>query len=68
MEKQALEKMYHELVEQHRLLQTTHDDMLSEKDEALAQLRSERNEAERGRNDKADVMLRAELDRVRVDL
>ncbi|KAF5324552.1 hypothetical protein D9611_004474 [Ephemerocybe angulata] len=68
LEKESLEKMYRELVEQRRQLQTAHDDVVSEKDEALSQLRVSRNEVDVRRNDKADVMLRAELDRVRVDL
>lgn len=60
--------MYQNLLEEHRTLQTNFDDAVSEKDEALAQLRESRREIDTRRSDKADVMMRAEIDRLRVDL
>ncbi|TFK25027.1 hypothetical protein FA15DRAFT_376865 [Coprinopsis marcescibilis] len=70
-EKENLEKIYQLLVEENRRLQSSHEDVVSEKDEALAQLQHLRREADgrRGdRGDRADVYLRTELDRVRTEL
>lgn len=67
-EKETLEKVYTTLLEEHRALQTTHDDVVQEKEETLSQLRAVKRDAEGRRNEKADVMLRAEIDRLRVDL
>ena len=44
------------------------DDATAEKNDALAQLRALRQEMDDRRNEKADVMLRAEIDRLRSDL
>lgn len=66
-----MEKAYQQLMEEHRTLQSNLDDTLQEKEEAVARSRRyEREmEAEGRRNDgKADVMLRAEIDRLRADL
>ncbi|KIK63774.1 hypothetical protein GYMLUDRAFT_57431 [Collybiopsis luxurians FD-317 M1] len=68
-EKETLEKVYQQLLEEHRLLQTTHDDTLSERGDLIAQLKEARREADSRRSDgKADAMLRAEIDRLRTDL
>lgn len=67
-EKQTLEKVYHALLEEHRSLQTIHDDVLSEKEDAQAQLRQLRRDADTRRNEKADVMMRSEMDRIRLEL
>ncbi|KAI0057107.1 HOOK-domain-containing protein [Artomyces pyxidatus] len=67
-EKETLEKVYQALLEEHRTLQTNFDDIVSEKDEALARAREIQREADGRRNDKADVMMRAEIDRLRGDL
>ena len=67
-EKETLEKVYQDLLEGHRTLQTTYDDAVSEKNEALARAREVQREVDNRRNDKADVMMRAEIDRLRVDL
>ncbi|ETW85647.1 hypothetical protein HETIRDRAFT_379686 [Heterobasidion irregulare TC 32-1] len=67
-EKETLEKVYQTLLEEHRTLQTTYDDAVSEKNEALARAREVQREVDNRRNDKADVMMRAEIDRLRVDL
>ncbi|KAF5391835.1 hypothetical protein D9757_001675 [Collybiopsis confluens] len=68
-EKETLEKVYQQLIDEHRLLQTTHDDMVSERGDLVAQLKEARREVDNRRNDgKADAMLRAEIDRLRTDL
>lgn len=67
-EKETLEKVYQALLEEHRSLQTAHDDALSEKEEAHAQLRQLRREVDTKRNEKADVMMRSEMDRIRLEL
>ncbi|KAJ3563188.1 hypothetical protein NP233_g9106 [Leucocoprinus birnbaumii] len=67
-EKETLEKVYQSLIEEHRTLQSSYDDAVSEKEDALAQLRQAKRDAESRRNEKADVMLRAEMDRLRTEL
>ncbi|KAH9483838.1 Protein Hook-like protein 1 [Psilocybe cubensis] len=67
-EKETLEKVYQTLLEEHRALQTSHDDVLHEKEEAQAQLRQLQRETDTRRNDKADVMMRTEIDRLRAEL
>jgi protein HOOK3 len=56
------------LLEEHRTLQTNFDDVIAEKEEALTRLREVRREMDNRRNDKADVMMRAEIERLRTDL
>lgn len=56
------------LLEEHRSLQTNFDDVVSEKDDVLAQLKEARQEVDTKRNDKADGMMRAEIERLRADL
>ena len=60
--------MYQSLVNEHRTLQTSYDDAISEKDDALARAREIQREIDSRRNDKADVMMRAEIDRLRTEL
>lgn len=67
-EKETLEKVYQALLEEHRLLQTVHDDVVSEKEDAQVQLRQLRREVDTRRNEKADVMMRSEMDRIRLEL
>ncbi|KAI0747833.1 HOOK-domain-containing protein [Daedaleopsis nitida] len=68
-EKETLEKVYQTLLEEHRTLQTNFDDVTSEKDEALAQVRQAHREADSKRVDtRGDGMLRGEIDRLRADL
>ncbi|KAL7283162.1 hypothetical protein ACG7TL_002588 [Trametes sanguinea] len=68
-EKETLEKVYQALLEEHRALQTNFDDVVSEKEEALAQLRQAQREADSKRVDsRGDAMYRAEIDRLRADL
>jgi protein HOOK3 len=68
LEKETLEKVYQALLEEHRTLQTTYDDVVSEKEDALAQIRKAKRDAETKRNEKADTMMRAEMDRLRTEL
>lgn len=67
-EKETLENVYQMLLEEHRTLQTNFDDVIAEKEEALTRLREVRREMDNRRNDKADVMMRAEIERLRTDL
>ncbi|KAI0713274.1 HOOK-domain-containing protein [Earliella scabrosa] len=68
-EKETLEKVYQTLLEEHRTLQTNFDDIVSEKDDALAQLRQAQREADSKRVDtRGDAVLRGEIDRLRADL
>ena len=60
--------MYQALLEEHRTLLVSHDEILSEREDALAQLRQFKSEVESRRNEKADVMMRAEMDRLRTEL
>jgi protein HOOK3 len=67
-EKETIEKVYQQLLEDHRTLQTSFDDVASEKEDALARLRDLRRNMDNQRNEKADVFMRAEIDRLRVEL
>ncbi|KAI0332098.1 HOOK-domain-containing protein [Cubamyces sp. BRFM 1775] len=68
-EKETLEKVYQALLEEHRSLQTNFDDVVSEKEDALAQLRQAQREVDSKRTDsRGDAMFRAEIDRLRADL
>ena len=60
--------MYQALLEEHRTLLASHDEVLLEREDALAQLRQFKRETESRRNEKADVMMRAEMDRLRTEL
>ncbi|KAF8636696.1 hypothetical protein AX17_003501 [Amanita inopinata Kibby_2008] len=67
-EKVTLEKAYQALLEEHRTLQTSYDDAISEREDTLAQLRELKREDNVKRNDKSDVFFRAEIERLRTDL
>ena len=68
-EKETLEKVYQTLLEEHRTLQTNFDDVVSEKDEALAQARQAQRYADSRKVDsRGDTILKAEIDRLRADL
>ncbi|KAI0948399.1 hypothetical protein AcV7_009155 [Taiwanofungus camphoratus] len=68
-EKETLEKVYQALLDEHRTLQTNFDDVVSEKEDALAQVRQAQREAENKRTDsRGDTMMRAEIDRLRSEL
>lgn len=60
--------MYKNLLEEHRVLQTSHDDTIAEKEDAITRLRDLRRELDDRRNDRADGLMRAEIDRLRADL
>jgi protein HOOK3 len=60
--------VYQALLEEHRTLQTNFDDMVSEKDDALSRLRDVQRHVDSQRNEKADIMMRAEIDRLRTEL
>ncbi|TFK98999.1 HOOK protein-domain-containing protein [Pterulicium gracile] len=67
-QKETIEKLYQNLLEEHRTLQTSYDDTLNEKEDALARLRDNERQAEFKRNEKADIHLRGENDRLRSEL
>ncbi|KAG6910913.1 hypothetical protein DXG01_006596 [Tephrocybe rancida] len=67
-EKETLQKVYEALLEEHRTLQTNFDDVVSEKDDVLNRLRDVRREVDSKRSEKADGMLRAEVERLRSEL
>ena len=67
-EKETLEKVYSSLLEEHRSLQTSHDDALAEKQEVQAQLRQLQKELDGRRSEKADGQGRVEMERLRGDL
>lgn len=67
-EKETLEKVYQSLLEEHRTLQTNYDDVMAEKDDAIMQLREMTHEMKDRRSEKADVIFKAEIDRLRSDL
>ncbi len=63
--------MYQSLLEEHRTLQTNFDDIVSEKDDAVAQLRQAQREADSNSkrvDARGDAMFRGEIDRLRADL
>ncbi|KAF8136153.1 HOOK-domain-containing protein [Boletus edulis] len=51
-EKETIEKVYQVLLEDHRVLQTNYDDVVSEKDDTLARLRDMQRDLENRRHDK----------------
>jgi protein HOOK3 len=67
-EKETIENVYQALLEEHRVLQTNFDDVVSEKDDALARLRAASREVDSKRSDRGDVMMKAEIDRLRGEL
>ena len=68
LEKDTLNQVYQALLEEHRTLQTNFDDLVLEKDDALSRLHDVQRNADSQRNDKADIMMRAEIDRLRTEL
>ena len=68
-EKETVEKAYQTLLEEHRTLQTNLDDVVSEKEDALAQARQAQRDADSRKVDtRGDTILRAEIERLRADL
>lgn len=68
LEKEALEKTHQALLEDHRTLQSHLDDALSERDDAFARARELLQQADTRRSDKTDVIMKAEIDRLRAEL
>lgn len=67
-EKETLQKAYEQLWEDHRALQSSFDDVSSEKDDLTSQLREHKKSTNDYRNDKADTLMRTEIDRLRLEL
>ncbi|KAI0316800.1 HOOK-domain-containing protein [Amylostereum chailletii] len=67
-EKETLEKVYQSLLDEHRVLQTNYDDVVSERDDAVSRVRNFQHDVDSKRSEKADVMMRAEIDRLRGEL
>ncbi|KAH8102872.1 HOOK-domain-containing protein [Cristinia sonorae] len=68
-EKETLEKVYQALLEEHRTLQTNYDDVVSEKEDALAQARQAQRDADSRKPDsRGDNLMRAEIERLRTEL
>ncbi|KAH9001427.1 HOOK-domain-containing protein [Lactarius akahatsu] len=67
-EKAALEKVHQALLEEHRVIQSQLDDAVSERDDAFARAHELLQQADSRRSDKADVMMKAEIDRLRAEL
>ncbi|KAL5634762.1 hypothetical protein ACGC1H_002707 [Rhizoctonia solani] len=67
-EKDTLEKVYQQLLEQHRALQTNFDDAMAEKDELTSSVRDMRRQMDDRRHDKSDGIMRAEIERLRAEL
>ncbi|KAG9100611.1 hypothetical protein FS749_014201 [Ceratobasidium sp. UAMH 11750] len=67
-EKETLEKVYQQLLEEHRKLQTNFDDTTAEREEINSRLRDLRRQLDDRRHDKSDGIMRAEIDRLRADL
>ncbi|KAF8275193.1 HOOK-domain-containing protein [Lactarius quietus] len=67
-EKAALEKAHQALLEEHRVIQSQLDDAVSERDDAVGRTRELQQQADSRRSEKADVMMKAEIDRLRAEL
>lgn len=63
-----LERLYMTLLDSHRLLQSSFDDLQAEKEETAKELARFREEVERDRNVQADVLMRQEIERLKSDL
>ena len=68
MEKEALEKAHQTLMQEHRTIQSNLDDAISERDDALSRARDLLQQADSRRSDKGDVIMKAEIDRLRAEL
>lgn len=67
-EKETLENVYKNIIEEHSTLQTSLDDALAEKEDALTRLRELRRELDSRRSDRTDSILRSEIDKLRAEL
>ncbi|PWN51409.1 hypothetical protein IE53DRAFT_51455 [Violaceomyces palustris] len=67
-EKATLEKVYMQLLEDQRALQTSLDDAVVEKNEAVNDLESYKRQVEESRNEQADALMRQEIERLKLEL
>lgn len=67
-EKETLEKVYMQLLEEHRTLQTAHEDMRAEKDDAVRDLAQVRAKADDAREAHMDVLMRQDIERLKGEL
>lgn len=67
-EKDTLDQVYQTLLEEHRTLQTHYDDVVSEKEDLMSRMRELQRDVSTQRDDKPDIMMRAEIDRLRAEL
>lgn len=67
-EEVRMEKLYLELMESHKSLQSSLNDTLAEKDDFTAELNRYKEEVERDRNLQADIMMRQEIERLKEQL
>ncbi|KAG9025244.1 hypothetical protein FRB95_010384 [Tulasnella sp. JGI-2019a] len=68
MEKDTLEKVYTNLLEEHRTMQSSLDEATAEKSDAQAQLKELKQRIEDDHKERSDAHLRAEIDRLRTAL
>ena len=67
-ERDEIEKAYLQLLEDHKTLQTTLDDTTSEAKDVSSQFEAYKRSVEESRNEQADVIMRQEIERLKVDL
>ncbi|CAE6460999.1 unnamed protein product [Rhizoctonia solani] len=67
-DKETLEKVYQQVLNEHRALQTNYDDILAEKEELTSSVRDMRRQMDDRRQDKSDGIMRAEIERLRTEL
>lgn len=67
-EKEAIEKLYLELMESHRTLQANFEDKETERSEAVKELARYREEIEEKRQLQADVLMRQDIERLKEEL
>ncbi|KAH7341569.1 HOOK protein-domain-containing protein [Rhizoctonia solani] len=67
-EKETLEKVYQQVLNEHRALQTNYDDAMAEKEELTSSVRDMRRQMDDRRQDKSDGIMRAEIERLRTEL
>lgn len=63
-----MESAYAALLEEHRTLQSNHDDVVAERDDVVTRLRELRQDQESNRHERSDGLLRAEIDRLQTEL
>ncbi|KAG8973828.1 hypothetical protein FRC05_008248 [Tulasnella sp. 425] len=68
VEKEALDKAYQHILNEHRTLQTNFDDLSAEKDELTSNLREVRQQVADQQSNRSDAYFKAEIDRLRAEL